>query len=204
MKFKQCLICIISLFVLLITPFSSYGANIEWVDGEDDCDHEYEIVAFDSITSEATLQCVYCYDTYTEQIDSIIYSLTNSEVDSSTCNHSYKIIAFDRYEACAVVVCTTCGDSFQDYFAPHVYDGVDNSNYVSWYDVVEDGYVNGKDFSFLFNQYSGVSDDDSNYNLIDFMSDSHFYYKEIFFFCYITILLIILTTVTILILRRSS
>lgn len=202
-KTCKCLIFLLSLTVILLTPLSVYAANIPWADGEDDCDHDYEVVGYDSETSSLTLVCAYCGDSYTETVNDF-YSVMTFENETDNCTHNYQITAFDKNTATAVVVCSYCGDRFDDDFAAHVYDGVDNSNYVKWFDVVDDGYINGKDFAALFVRFSDDNEQTVNIRagLNSFFNQSDFSYKEIFFYCYFTVLIVLLFVITFIIKRK--
>jgi len=201
-KLSSLLVFAVTLVSLLAVPLSGYAA-IQWADGEDDCDHNYEVVSYDSDTSELKLVCTYCGDYKTEGFDDFYESMT-FEIETDNCTHNYQIVSFDRNTAAAVVVCSYCGDKFDDDFATHVYDGTTNTNYVSWFDAVEDGYINGKDFAALYAKYSDESEAaaDIKAGLSSFLSQSSFSYKEIFFYGYFTVLIVLLFVISIIIKRK--
>lgn len=204
-KLSSLLVFAVTLVSLLAVPLSGYAA-IQWADGEDDCDHEYEVISYDSESSEVTLLCSLCGYKTIEKCDDYLSSnaVMTLDVNSDTCSHNYQIVAFDRNTAAAVVVCSYCGDKFEDDFAVHVYDGTTNTNYVKWFDAVEDGYINGKDFAALYAKYSDESETaaDIKSGLSSFLSQSSFSYKEIFFYGYFTVLIVLLFVISIIIKRK--
>lgn len=62
--------------------------------------------------------------------------------------HTYAVTAFDGVDI-ATITCSVCGDSFTASFKQAISTTENADNYVEYFDVVPDGYINAKDFAKL-------------------------------------------------------
>jgi hypothetical protein len=76
----------------------------------------------------------------------LVLAFADQENELEFCDHEYEITAFN--DGVATFECTECGDTYTDAFADHI-----NEEGYESLDVVPDGIINAKDFSYLMKNY---------------------------------------------------